>query len=623
MIFKRIIMDVSSEFSVGNVLKHITVISSYHRIQGSPELVKALKYIYNTLREYGVNVEWKSYIYDGRVKYYTLTTPIPWSIQDAYLKMIKPKEEMLLKYSDNPTMVAAHSPPTPPEGITGEVVYIGNGSLESSWTNTKGKIVLTYGNRYKIYKYACKYKAKAILYFKSGSTCPEGTPYVGLFLTRKDIERYGCTPFATVPEVIARKLINLIEKGEKVVVELYINSKYHDKVELPVVYAEIEGKSRRGFGAIAHTCHPKPGVNDNASGSALLIEIARVIERMVESKGKPRFTIRFVWAPEYYGTLALVSTCKEFIEYTIAAVNLDMVGEDQCKCGSTLLVTYTPLSRPSFINAIVECIVSEVFNQYESFSGSVKLPAVKYTISSYDYGSDHDILNDVNIPSIMFVNWPDRYYHTDMDSIDKVSPETLKLVGVSVSTILTYLAYIDREDYPSLVDYVKYWCSKYYYSKLMETTINRLKVSLKPLQCVINETLNSILKIEPENTTLNRLVELAKSELLNITKNTTNTYSFEHKNSVRYVRVRKGPFSVREYVDILGEEEADKIMELLDRKKYLHTVIYEILMLLDKPRTISEVYEILSLEYPRRVNLDDVENVISILERVGLIRKVG
>ncbi len=614
-----VIKYVTEELSIGNVFNHINMIARYHRIQGSPGLIEASKYVYRILKEYDLHVEWKSFIYDGKTRYYTLTTPMPWTINDAYLKLIKPKEEMLLKFSDHPTMVVAHSPPTPPEGVTGKLIYIGDGSKLKSWVNVKGKIVLTYGNRYKIYKYACKHGAQAVLYFKANSPCPEGTPYIGLFLTRKELDRYGRVPFASIPEALARRLISLLEKGEDVVVQLYINSSYHESMELPVVYAEIKGKNKIGYGAISHICHPKPGVNDNASGSALLLEIARVLSKIVKMREKTNFTLRFIWVPEYYGTLALISNDERVSKYTIAMLNLDMVGEDQSKCGSSLLITYTPLSRPSFINAIVELAANTILHGGKSFSNLIRLPLLKYTISSYDYGSDHDVLNDFNIPSVMFVNWPDKYYHTDMDSVDKVSRETLKLIGLTAASTLAYLAYINEKDYISLVNHVKNWCLKYYYSKLIEMSSTISKNSASLLLNVLDKTLESIMKINPSDTALSRFVSDARKELRGaIVINNSKSKG----DNTKYIRMYKGPFSIREYVDVLGEDKIDEIIDFLDKNKYLHTIIHEMLMLLDIPRSIDEVYEILNVEYPGKVDKEKVKKLFDILEAAGIVKKI-
>ncbi|MCK5183526.1 MAG: hypothetical protein KAQ95_04405, partial [Candidatus Heimdallarchaeota archaeon] len=63
-------------------------------------------------------------------------------------------------------------------------------------------------------------------------------------------------------------------------------------------------------------------------------------------------------------------------------------------------------------------------------------------------GSDHVILGhpDVGIGTPMFIQWPDRYYHTGEDTIEKVSADILHLVGSLTATYCYYLANAELPD---------------------------------------------------------------------------------------------------------------------------------------------------------------------------------
>lgn len=58
-----------------------------------------------------------------------------------------------------------------------------------------------------------------------------------------------------------------------------------------------------------HLDHPRPGANDNASGCATILEVARTLRKLIDEKRipAPRRTIRFVWPPEIEGTMALLN----------------------------------------------------------------------------------------------------------------------------------------------------------------------------------------------------------------------------------------------------------------------------------------------------------------------------
>ncbi len=80
---------------------------------------------------------------------------------------------------------------------------------------------------------------------------------------------------------------------------------------LDIVSGLIPGTAAGGEEVVisAHLDHHKPGANDNASGSAAILEMARTMRNLIEAKRlpPPQRTIRFLWVPEYSGTWAWFS----------------------------------------------------------------------------------------------------------------------------------------------------------------------------------------------------------------------------------------------------------------------------------------------------------------------------
>src|SRR4029434_9607004 len=93
-----------------------------------------------------------------------------------------------------------------------------------------------------------------------------------------------------------------------------------------------------------HLDHEKPGANDNASGCAAILEIARTLNTLMGSKTIPRpsRTIRFVWPSEMTGTIAYLTKYPEIAGRIRAAIHLDMVGGDPFITKSILHVTRSP-----------------------------------------------------------------------------------------------------------------------------------------------------------------------------------------------------------------------------------------------------------------------------------------
>ncbi len=55
-----------------------------------------------------------------------------------------------------------------------------------------------------------------------------------------------------------------------------------------------------------------------------------------------------------------------------------------------------------------------------------------YSIETHYGASDHEVFNDwgVQVPGIMMIDWPDRWYHTSGDHVDKTDPTELKRVTI-------------------------------------------------------------------------------------------------------------------------------------------------------------------------------------------------
>jgi len=169
----------------------------------------------------------------------------------------------------------------------------------------------------------------------------------------------------------------------------------------------------------AHLCHPRPGANDNASGAALLAELVRVLRT-----APPEREIIALWMPEFYGTIAWVADQKPDLA---CAIDLDMVGEDQAVTGSTLEVTATPWSLPSFIPDLVA--VNLLHHDF------------RMVRTAFAWGSDHAVFNDasIHVPAVLVNQWPDRYYHSSQDTPDKSSIRSFAWVGRGILDTLADL----------------------------------------------------------------------------------------------------------------------------------------------------------------------------------------
>ena len=423
----REFLEEAEVFNAENVLEYISEIAKFHRIQGSKELVEAAKYILEELRVNGIKAGLFEDVYDGERWHLTLVSPIAWDLIHGEVEIVGKR----ITTSKTPLLVMAHSPPGKAEG---EVVAI---EREEDWENAKGKIVMVGEKWHENYKKANEKGALAFIAYRKGTG--KAFPYIGLFLAKNDLE-WAKIPAVALSEELANTIRQKLKKGEKVTAKIKVETLISDSQALPIVYATVGKPPYVLF--VAHICHPRPGANDNASGAAMLIELAKVLNNLYNDSF--RFGFAFLWIPEHYGTQAFIEKYTKLDDYYVA-INLDMVGGSEDRANSTIMIIRTPLSRFSIVSGILEYYLNLANSGGESFGGS-PLPKLKIRSYPYELGSDHDVFNFFGIPSVMPITWPDRFYHSSEDSVEKISKESLEIIGKAVLATALALAKAKKEE---------------------------------------------------------------------------------------------------------------------------------------------------------------------------------
>lgn len=426
--------------------EYVSSIASFHRIQATQGLHDAMMYLKNAIAEFpNVDVKLFEYPADGKTTIGTWQAVHGWEAKSGKLYLVEPEEALLADYTAEPISLIAHS--TNAE-FDGEVVYVGKGmsSKDYDGKDVKGKLVLTEGKASMVHKVACvKYGAAGLLTFVPPSNKDEIASlrrYDAIWPAgdEKDTTKFGFS----LTQADGLKLKGWLDEGKTVKVKAKVDAHLHDgKTE--VLSALIPGEdTSKEFWLAAHLCHPKPGANDNASGSGSLMEALRVISHLVnEGKiPKPVFSIRFIWMPEWSGTIYFIDREKEILKRCKGMLNMDMVGADPAKSGSVLKLYRTPYSLPSTLNNVVYYwLKTEASRKDDRTQGGTMTPlAFKY--DSYGAGSDHFMLTDatVGIPAVMLNQDPDRFYHTSTDTIDKI--DTRQMAYATRIAVLSALSVV-------------------------------------------------------------------------------------------------------------------------------------------------------------------------------------
>jgi glutaminyl-peptide cyclotransferase len=170
------------------------------------------------------------------------------------------------------------------------------------------------------------------------------------------------------------------------------------------------------------------GANDGGSSNGLLLEMARSLA--LESRLAEKIELVFfdgeeavenfsgtdgIYGSRHFGQeLARSDSAKQFR----GGILFDMIGDRDLK------VTIPPNSPPN--------IARDIFSSADALQARDH-----FTYFDQDVTDDHTPLNAAGIPVIDLIDFRFSYWHTADDTIDKLSPESLGIVG---SVALYYLS---------------------------------------------------------------------------------------------------------------------------------------------------------------------------------------
>jgi microsomal dipeptidase-like Zn-dependent dipeptidase len=187
------------------------------------------------------------------------------------------------------------------------------------------------------------------------------------------------------------------------------------------------------------------GANDNASGTAVVMEIARIMKL---NRAKPKRTVIFgLWAGEEQGLLGSRHYADDStfpMNKTVTYINMDMVGH-----GSGKIPFQGTYYGPQIWKVLEEKLPKEILDYVEPGR------------ADYYGGSDHVPFLSKGVPafSIFTESYPFLKYHHSRDDSDLIKPEMLKKTGDFVHSAVKILASESRDFIPPLrheTYYLKY-----------------------------------------------------------------------------------------------------------------------------------------------------------------------
>jgi aminopeptidase YwaD len=436
------VYELTGEASGERAMNHIIEMAAYIHNRPASEYSGQFfetDYIMGKMKEYGLE--------GASLNKYPGGTA--WDGIKATLWEVKPSISKIADYSDLPAVLASGSTNT---DVTAELVWVGEGrQADIDKAGVQGKIVVTSGSISMVHSLAVAKGALGVVSYNSPrpEKVPLAIPISGIGGRRSGGDTNTKFGFFLPPregEILKNRLLS----GEKITVHAVVqvqNLEYDLEVPSCIVRGTDPNAGEVIFSAHLFEGYVKMGANDDLSGCAAILEIARMLTTMINEGRleRPARTIRFIWAPEFSGTGPWVTENKELMKKTLCNINLDMVGLYLKGSNSFLCMHRTTYGNPHYINDVMENYYNYVglgnreglaiSPGREGFVRRIVAPTGSedpfyYAIDDHYGASDHEVFNDwgVQVPGIMMITWPDLYYHTSQDIADKCDATQLKRV---------------------------------------------------------------------------------------------------------------------------------------------------------------------------------------------------
>jgi hypothetical protein len=454
----RIAADVDNEFRGEQALASVAILDNYIRWPGNRDFDASIAHIVERLEAAGFVPEVDAsaasrLVY--RIEEFPLDQPA-WRPVNATLR-IDGQDTPLMSFSTNRNMLALHSFSTPNGEVVVDVIDVGDGSDEAlDAVDVRGKAVFGDRDITELFEDAviARGAAGVLAYSMPSYTNPQSNDKAVQFgeIAYDDARRsWGITLSYSAKE----RLRNALNDGD-------VRVRVTTQVEwTPGAHVQ------------------EPGANDNASGVAAQLEMARVAARLLESGAvNPQRTITFLWGDEMASTRRFVNQCTARKQGILWGLSMDMVGQDMEKTGASFLIEKIPdpsaiwtrgtesfsewgageftrdMLMPHYLNDVV---LGRALERAASNGWIVKT-------NPFEGGSDHQSFLESGIPAVLLWHFTDQYYHTDLDRLEMVSAPEMKNVGVTALTTALTLTSADARTARQLIDEVR------------QAAINRLEI---------------------------------------------------------------------------------------------------------------------------------------------------
>jgi len=343
---------------------------------------------------------------------------------------------VLADYQKIPTSVCEWSGPTPPGGITADVVEIPPWpAAKIAAMDLRGKIAMTDASPQDLKSALVKSGAAAVINaYSEEPTLMDARQWVNAWgdsgwAFTKTSTPLPCLSITPSAAALIRKLV--AEQG-RVRLKATVDARLYSGT---YAYATgvIPGATSEEVLALGHT--GEEGAGDNASGVAALVEAMATLKRLI-SAGRlpiPKRAIRILTMPEMYDSMHYIGANPESIKRTVAAICLDTPAGGYDLAGSI----YTFYMNPDVASSYTDAFITKVADQYFSQIGRA------WHWHAFATGTDSYLGEPtIDVPTIWAysgnnVNTP---HHSSADTPDRVDARSLRDLSIVTAAYLYYLA---------------------------------------------------------------------------------------------------------------------------------------------------------------------------------------
>lgn len=427
----------------------------YDRWFRFPDFHRSAAYCRDKLRQARLDhVQLRQFPADGKTRYFDYIMPMGWDARDATLTIRPPRgpARRVASYRQQPLTLFNYSAPTPPGGVTAEIVHAENEkALEH--LDLRNKIVF-------LHDWVTR-RMNYLIGRQGGLGVIQDWTHFTRFSSRGvKWDNYGFFPdnpyklfgFSIRPEDgtwLKDQLLQARRCGRKVMARAQVRTRlYPDKTDL--VWGQIPGQTDEEIIGYSHLF--EYGAWDNAAGCAIQLEIADRLQRLIRQGRllRPRRTLTFLLGWECYGPVQYLAHHRDYRKIT-AGINVDGVGVSMAEFQAPLMHFRNPESAPAYTDFFLDRILQAALPLGNTDNLDMQTPAIGgphetedffLTWKSAPFGGCDSLWADpgFNIPFPSMVQFNKSLWHNEVDIPGKLRPDVLHRIAAITATYLYTLA---------------------------------------------------------------------------------------------------------------------------------------------------------------------------------------